>query len=339
MDSVEIEEEIEEEEEEEEVEEEVVQTHVEKSKPAASTNAAAVSPKEVAKAPVKKAVVEDVDEDNEKKAELELKKQEKEKFDGIISVASKFAKGEKHRQAAEKYSEALLLAPTVSKKDLPTLYNNRSAMYEKLKEYDLSLADIDELLKLDSVHSKGRARKARILEIQGKSREALVEYCYIAAFLQYKMQTIMQQAQGMPESLAEATFGPQLQPIQTELQAAAGKVESLAKSRAAERSLEHLDRLKQPSDSRTLPCTAACRSFFETFPSYYTYSTGVSGEEEQQEEEEWSEVDLGDIARVVGRVTGYIGRDRYNKAYALVQRAVEAWEQSHGSYTSGDVGS
>lgn len=61
------------------------------------------------------------------------------------------------------------------------MFNNRSAMYEKLGELEKSLADITVLLTLNKHHTKSRVRRARIWEIQGKLRDALTELCVVLA--------------------------------------------------------------------------------------------------------------------------------------------------------------
>lgn len=58
-----------------------------------------------------------------------------------------------------------------------TLMNNRSAMYEKANQPDLALSDCDAVLSLDPTHSKARTRRLRILESQSRHAEALVEVC------------------------------------------------------------------------------------------------------------------------------------------------------------------
>ena len=58
-----------------------------------------------------------------------------------------------------------------------TLMNNRSAMYEKAALPDLALSDCDTVLDLDPGHAKARTRRLRILESQNRHIEALVEAC------------------------------------------------------------------------------------------------------------------------------------------------------------------
>lgn len=58
-----------------------------------------------------------------------------------------------------------------------TLTNNRSAMYEKASFPDLALSDCDAVLTLDPAHTKARTRRLRILEAQNRHAEALVEVC------------------------------------------------------------------------------------------------------------------------------------------------------------------
>mmetsp|Transcript_40555 Transcript_40555/g.59295 ORF Transcript_40555/g.59295 Transcript_40555/m.59295 type:complete len:683 (-) Transcript_40555:343-2391(-) len=58
-----------------------------------------------------------------------------------------------------------------------TLTNNRSAMYEKASMPDLALHDCDDILSRDVTHSKARLRRLRILEARNDYTEALVEVC------------------------------------------------------------------------------------------------------------------------------------------------------------------
>ena len=60
-----------------------------------------------------------------------------------------------------------------------TLMNNRSAMYEKGNFKELALDDCDKILELDVKHGKARVRKLKILESQKEFAKALVEVCAV----------------------------------------------------------------------------------------------------------------------------------------------------------------
>ncbi|KAL3809174.1 hypothetical protein ACHAXA_010632 [Cyclostephanos tholiformis] len=62
-------------------------------------------------------------------------------------------------------------------RQIVTLHNNQSAMYEKASLPNLALADCNAVLDLDPRHSKACARQLRILESQHRHAEALVEVC------------------------------------------------------------------------------------------------------------------------------------------------------------------
>ena len=95
-------------------------------------------------------------------------------------------------QAAQAFTEALdfiedqfdLSVPagndsamTSMRRQQITLYNNRSAMYEKADVLELALEDCNAILELQMDHSKARARKLRILESLQRWPEALQEVC------------------------------------------------------------------------------------------------------------------------------------------------------------------
>ena len=89
-------------------------------------------------------------------------------YDDTIRLAKKLLSGNAYIRAAEKFKEAIKLAEHVpsASKDLITLYNNSSAMYEKAGIYEEALLDINIVLHMDSRHVKARLRRARIFEAQ-----------------------------------------------------------------------------------------------------------------------------------------------------------------------------
>jgi tetratricopeptide (TPR) repeat protein len=109
---------------------------------------------------------EDVEEENAV-VDLELEAL-KTQYEDANRLASKYINGQMHAKAIEKLSEALEIAPRVpnASRDIVTLYNNRSAMYEKIEAFDKALSDITVLLALDANHLKARVRRARIYEAQ-----------------------------------------------------------------------------------------------------------------------------------------------------------------------------
>lgn len=62
-------------------------------------------------------------------------------------------------------------------RQLITLINNRSAMYEKSGDNTLALSDCDAILDRQPTHQKARNRRLRILEAMDRPAEALVEVC------------------------------------------------------------------------------------------------------------------------------------------------------------------
>lgn len=126
---------------------------------------------------------DDEEEDDsaaEKKKADEVALANKAKYDDANRMATKLIAGNQHARAAEKLSEAIELAKSIASvnKDIPTLYNNRSAMYEKCGEYEKSLQDITVILAMDPNHMKARIRRARVYE-------ALVSLCYFQSFFLY----------------------------------------------------------------------------------------------------------------------------------------------------------
>ena len=183
-------------------------------------------------------------------------KENKDKFDNCISVADKCVKGQDHARAIVKYSEALEVAPLVpsASNKIPSIYNNRSAMYEKLQQYSQSLNDIDVLLALDFTHIKARVRRARIFEAQEKHQEAMHEFCTAMLVERYKVPSSDSQANSQAHEL---------------------KVAELSKKWAAKRAGPILDKIRN-SPGRELPTNGYCRNFFDILPSTHKWRAQLS---------------------------------------------------------------
>jgi tetratricopeptide (TPR) repeat protein len=116
-------------------------------------------------------------------------------------------KDKKYLEAADAFTEALdLIANHGGSKEsvslarqVTTLTNNRSAMYEKGGLADLALMDCTFILEHDVGHNKARTRTLRILESQERYSEALVQICAL-------------QLKFMQENRAQLRMGVPLQP-------------------------------------------------------------------------------------------------------------------------------
>jgi len=95
-------------------------------------------------------------------------------------------KAKKYMDAAEVFSEAIELINSKVEdtsdygnlsRQMVTLMNNRSAMYEKGGVPDLALVDCESIIDIEPAHNKARTRKLRILESLNRHSEALVEVC------------------------------------------------------------------------------------------------------------------------------------------------------------------
>eukprot|EP01038_Epipyxis_sp_PR26KG_P007167 gene7167-9770_t len=194
-------------------------------------------------------IVTDENSDDEDNDDEEEKLALKTKYDDINRIAKKLIDGKKYDRAAEKLSEAIELARLIPSagNDVLKLFNNRSAMYEKNGEFDNSLKDITAVLTMDPQHIKARARKGRILDAQGKSRQAVVEYIY-ALF--------MERHKNEPTSNEK-------------------RIEQICKEIAAENAIEALNLSRNVLKS--LPSKAFCKNFLENFPSTHEWSSKYKG--------------------------------------------------------------
>lgn len=200
---------------------------------------------------------EEVDEQENEEAEKkrqaeEIAKQQKEIYDNYISVADKCVKGNSYARAADSYTLALEIAPSVpsASKNILTIYNNRSAMYEKTGEFEKSLTDIDIVLSIDPTHIKARIRKARIYEAQKEWELSMAEYAAALA---------VERLKGMP-------------PGDHEL-----KIVEQSKLLAAQRAGSILATIRSAT-LRSLPTNGYSRNFFDLLPCTHTWRTSFSSQ-------------------------------------------------------------
>ena len=173
-------------------------------------------------------------------------------------------KEKKYMQAAETFTEALdLIAERPKSSDeskssssltrqVITLTNNRSAMYEKASHPDLALSDCDAVLVLDPAHSKARTRRLRILEAQNRHAEALVEVC--ALQLKYMNDNRDKLRLGLPPSGQPPVPQSKIEELVTKIQP------------------EELSRAKQKMEEsltdRPLPSTYTITQLLKSFSGY-----------------------------------------------------------------------
>jgi import receptor subunit TOM70 len=128
--------------------------------------------------------VEDVDEEGNEEEDDAVKLHTQ--IEEIDKRGKVLFKAKKYLEASEVFSEAIdLINSKVTdvaknsnmKRQMVTLMNNRSAMYEKGDLADLALVDCEAILDLDPGHAKARTRKLRILEGMKRYNDALVEVC------------------------------------------------------------------------------------------------------------------------------------------------------------------
>lgn len=130
------------------------------------------------------------------------------KIEELDKKGKAFFKNKQFMEAAQAFSEALTIieentdqsnpsASTSLNRQIVTLINNRSAMYEKGNVPELALDDCKKILEVyDMGHMKARTRKLRILEGFHSYYEGLVEAC--ALQLLYMQQNRDQLRMGLP---------------------------------------------------------------------------------------------------------------------------------------------
>lgn len=190
---------------------------------------------------------EDEDEDGEvdsEKAIAEAIKALEAEYQHKLSMAKKRMQGNDFKKAAQHFTEAINLAPSIpsASRDLVTLYNNRSAMYEKGGEIEEALMDITVILSMDPKHIKAIVRRGRIHEGQENFKAALNDYV---------MSMLIERAKNMNPSNGE-------------------KIHELCRVVAFAEAKEHLIKIRN-CPGRSLPTKAYCRNFLETFPSTHRW--------------------------------------------------------------------
>lgn len=141
-----------------------------------------------------------------------------------------------------------------------TLMNNRSAMYEKGSFKELALDDCDNILSLDAKHGKARTRKLRILEGQKNYAAALVEVCAI-------------QLQFMQENRDKLRLGLPTPPPQVPQ----SKLEELLTNLVPSEVSKHLERLKTVRTSdRPLPSSYTILQLLKSYSGFNSWMSKVA---------------------------------------------------------------
>lgn len=181
---------------------------------------------------------------NNDELQLEKIKEIKEEYDTCCRLASKLLAGQSYDKAAQKYTEAIELASQIpsASSNIKTLYNNRSAMYEKIGEYEKALNDITVVLAMENHHLKAKTRRAKIYEAQGKYRESLNDYIF---------GMMVEQSQGISPSNLQ-------------------KIDEICKKIARDETTSIVQEMRK-CVGRPLPPKCYCRNFFESLPSIHSW--------------------------------------------------------------------
>lgn len=151
-------------------------------------------------------------DDTPKKSNVTDEKELHSKIEELDKKGKALFKNKQYLEAAKTFTEALdyienhanhdsnIPEASSLNKQIVTLINNRSAMYEKGNLPELAVEDCNKILDVyDITHSKARQRKLRILEYKFHDYyQALVECC--ALQLQYMQQHRDQLRMGLPPS-------------------------------------------------------------------------------------------------------------------------------------------
>lgn len=220
------------------------------------------------------AEVEDVDEEEEEEeaqapAKVNVEDQMatmKAQYDAASKDCSALIAAQKFNDAVEKLNELIGLAGKVQRgqAEIVTLYNNRSAMFEKLQDYERSLSDIRVMLMMQPDHVRARTRRGRIYEAQNELNKAVEEYVICNWIEQARQERPSNEARAnaLFKKIAIQQAAEQLNALRSEVFA------DTAENESSERPLHsNTTNIKD----KLLPSKAYTKNVLETFPNTYTW--------------------------------------------------------------------
>ncbi len=239
-------------------------------------------------------------EDLERKKAEEETKQVSASYEDAVSQAVKRQRGSQWTQAAGKYGEAIDLLHRMpaahQAKEMALLYNNRSAMLEKAgpEHFKKALDDIRVVLVMDAQHAKARARKARILEAQGKTQDALCDYT---------IHFLLEQSKGVQMPASQA------------------KVEELSKAIAFSSAGKIIEKMRNNSTESDLPNKAYCRTFFELMPSTHDWKDKFANADIEELMKVYNDANDGNnLSQLMDVVKCAISSDAYHTAFKFLEK-------------------
>lgn len=192
---------------------------------------------------------------NDRIEELDQKGKKLYKSQQFLEAAQVFTEAlellEQH--AASSPSPSSSLSASVARQRI-TLRNNRSAMYEKGKEYELAKADCYAILEEDVRHSKTRTRLLRILETAKQYEEALVQVCAMQLLFMQENRDRLRQGMPLPTPPVAQT-----------------KIEELIAELLPELIKPYENRPKSTTGKRSLPSELTIMQLLKSFTGFNTW--------------------------------------------------------------------
>lgn len=267
-------------------------------------------------------------DDTPKKSNVSDQKELHSKIEELDKKGKALFKNKKYLEAAAMFTEALDYIETHDDQDsstpessslnkqIITLINNRSAMYEKGNLPELAVEDCNKILEVyDITHTKARQRKLRILEHKFKDYyQALVECC--ALQLQYMQQHKDQLRLGLPPSAPP--------PVAQE------KLEELVQKLVPEQ-LEEYDKkiIQKIKSNPPLPSDYTLSQLLKSYTGYNSWMAKASKDGQaskmQKEIEEMQSKSMDDQAAIADVASLYtkIGRRHiFDGNYALARESI-----------------